>query len=129
MSLIAVGQPAQGRLEDLAGLADKSRSVHDGCGVGEGAGNADADRARSAKQWILIRAAGVALDQYLAFKGITLRGVGAGVKQIGIAPDDLAIPEHDNTAALAGTTVLQADMDRIKAVFHGAPVTVSGPAE
>ncbi len=37
IALIALGQLAQGRLEDLAGLADKSRPVHDGLVVGEGA--------------------------------------------------------------------------------------------
>src|ERR1700678_3535999 len=71
----------------------------------------------------------MALDQHLAFEGIALRGVGADVKQIGIAAEDFAIPEHDNAAALAGTTVLQADVDRIEAVFHGAPVNHIRPAE
>src|ERR1700692_968143 len=64
----------------------------------------------------------MALDQYLAFEGIALRSVGADVKQIGVAAEDFAIPEHNNAAALAGTTVLQADVDRIEAVFHNVPV-------
>ena len=33
--------------------------------------------------------------------------VAAGVKQIGVAAEDLAVPEHDHAAALAGTPVLQ----------------------
>src|ERR1700719_5313848 len=64
----------------------------------------------------------MALDQYLAFEGIALGSVGADVKQIGVAAEDFAIPEHDNAAALAGTTVLQANVDRIEAVFHNVPV-------
>src|SRR4030081_2412820 len=64
--------------------------------------------------------AGMALDQHLALEGIPLRRIAAGVKQIGIAAEDFAIPEHDHAAALADAPILQADMDRIQCVFHGA---------
>jgi hypothetical protein len=75
-----------------------------------------------AEQRIGVRTAGMALDQNLALEGIALGRVAAGVKQIGIAAEDLAIPEHDHAAALAGTAVLQADVDRIQTVLHEAPV-------
>src|SRR5882757_3583867 len=99
--LCELGQLAQCRLEDLAGLAHQSGSIHDSRGIGEGAGNADADRARAAEQRIGIGTAGMALDQNLALEGVSLRRVTAGVKQIGIAAEYFAIPEHDHTAALA----------------------------
>jgi hypothetical protein len=60
----------------------------------------------------------VALDQHLAFESIPLRRVTAGVKQIGIAAEDFAIPEHDHAAAFAYSSILQADMDRIQTVLH-----------
>ena len=63
----------------------------------------------------------MALDQDFALEGIALRRIGAGVKQIGIAAEDLAVPEQDHAAAFAGPAVLQADVDRIQAVFHDAP--------
>src|SRR6185437_949016 len=96
MALITVGQLAQGRLEDLAGLADKSRSIHDSGCVGKGARNADADRTRPTEQRTLVRAAGMALDQNLPFEGVALRGVSADIKQIGIPAEDFAIAEHEN---------------------------------
>ena len=60
----------------------------------------------------------MALDQHFAFEGIPLRRVAAGVVQIGIAADDLAIQEHDHAAAFACSPILQADMDRIQTVHH-----------
>ena len=60
----------------------------------------------------------MALDQHLALEGIPLRRVAAGVVQIGVAADDPALPEHDHAAALAGSAVLQADMDRVQTVLH-----------
>jgi hypothetical protein len=60
----------------------------------------------------------MALDQHLALEGIPLRRIAAGVKQIGIAAEDFAIPEHDHAAALACSPILQADMDRIQTVLH-----------
>jgi hypothetical protein len=60
----------------------------------------------------------MALDQNLALEGVALRRVAAGLKQIGIAAEDFAIPEHDHAAALAYSSILQADMDRIQTVFH-----------
>src|SRR5260370_31983769 len=62
----------------------------------------------------------MALDQNLALEGVALRRVAAGVKQIGIAAEDFAIPEHDHAAAFAYSSILQADMDRIQTVFHDA---------
>jgi hypothetical protein len=60
----------------------------------------------------------MALNQHLAFESVALRRVGAGVKQIGIAAEDFAIPEHDHAAAFAYASILQADMDRIQTIFH-----------
>jgi hypothetical protein len=105
----------------MAGLADQGRAVHHRRGIGEGAGDPDADRARAAEQRIGVGTGGMALDQHLALEGIALRSVGAGVKQIGIAAEDLAVTEQDHAAALAGPAILQADVDRIQAVFHDAP--------
>lgn len=71
----------------------------------------------------------MALDQHLALEGISLRRVAAGVIQIGIAADDLALPEHDHAAAFACSPILQADMDRIQTVLHdvaGCDVRHSG---
>ena len=99
-------------------LALPTRAIHDGRGIGERAGDADADRGRAAKQRIGIGAAGMALDQNLALEGVAFRRIAAGIKQIGIAAEDSAIPEHDHAAAFAGPTILQADMDRIQTVFH-----------
>src|ERR1019366_6241099 len=81
--------------------------------------DANADRTRPAEQRIGIGTGGMALDQNLALEGIALGHIAAGVKQIGIAAEDLAIPEHDHAAALARSPILQADMDRIQTVFHG----------
>src|SRR5437868_6515904 len=116
--LIGVGQFAQSRREYLAGLAYQGGAIHDACGVGEGAGHPDADRARTAEQRIGIGATGMALHQHLAFEAVAFGRVGAGVKQIGIAAEDLAIAEHHYAATLAGSAVLQADMDRIQSIFH-----------
>src|SRR5258705_5587757 len=126
-ALVSIGQLAQRRLEDLAGLAYQRRSVHPRGGVGEGAGDADADRARAAEQRIDVGTAGMTLHQNLALEGVPFRRIGAGVKQIGIAAEDLAIPEHDHAAAFAGPTILQADVDRIQAVLHDAPGTTRVP--
>ena len=65
---------------------------------------------------------GVALHQHLALEGVALHRVAAGVKQVGVAAEDLAIPEQDHAAALAGSAVLQADMDRIQTVLHDVPM-------
>src|SRR5665213_2449883 len=123
-SLIGVGEEEQRRLENLAGLADQRGAVHD-CGiVGVGAGNADANRTRAAEQRVGIRATGMALDQHLALEGIAgFDGIAADVKQVSVAAEDFAIPEHDNAAALARTSILQGDVDRIQTVFHSVPIT------
>src|ERR1700761_1136198 len=109
MALVSLGQLAQGRPEDLTGLADKRGSVHDGLAIGEGAGNANAHRTGATEQRALVRAVGVALDQDLALEGVALGGVSADVIQISVAAEDFAVPEHDHAAALAGPAVLQAD--------------------
>src|SRR5438445_10191936 len=67
----------------------------------------------------------MALDQNLALKGVVLYGVGAGVKQIGIAAQDFAVAEHDHSAALADASILQGDVNRIQTVFHGVPPPIS----
>src|SRR6202011_3156442 len=108
--LVDLGEFAQGCFEDLAGPAHKSGPIHPSGRIGERAGDADADRTRPAEQRIRIATAGMALDQYLALEGVPLRRIAAGVKQIGIAAEDFAIPEHDHAAALACSPVLQADM-------------------
>ena len=71
-----------------------------------------------AEQRIGVGAGGVALDQNLALEGITLHRVAAGIEQIGVAAEDLAVPEQDHAAALAGAPVLQDDMDRIQTILH-----------
>src|SRR5258708_30415530 len=74
----------------------------------------------------------MALDQHLALEGIPLRRVAAGVIQIGVAADDLALPEHNHAAAFAGSPILQADMDRVQTVLHdvaGYDVGYSGVGE
>ena len=63
---------------------------------------------------------GMALDQHLALEGIPFRRVAAGVVKIGIAADDLAIPEDDHAATFAGSPILQADVDRIQTVHDVA---------
>src|ERR1700716_2841989 len=63
-----------------------------------------------------------AVGQDRALEGVPLRRIAAGVKQIRIAAEDFALPEHDHTAALAGPAVLQADVDRIQTVPHDAPM-------
>src|SRR5664279_2230140 len=79
-ALVGVGQFAQRRLEDLAGLADQSRSVHHAGAVGEGTGDADAHRARAAEQRVGVGTGGMALDQNLALEGVALGRVAASVK-------------------------------------------------
>ena len=91
--------------------------------VGEGAGDADADRGRAAEQRIVVVAREcVALHQHLALEGVVLHRVAAGVKQIGVAAEDLAVAEHNHAAALADAPVQQADVDRIQPVLHDVPV-------
>src|ERR1700729_2286032 len=122
--LIGVGEEPQRRLEDLAGLADQCGAVHDGGIVGIGAGNADADRAWPAEQGVGVRAGGMALDQHFALEGVAGPDrIAADVEQVCVAAEDFAIPEHDNTAALARTPILQGDVDRIQTVFHSVPIT------
>jgi hypothetical protein len=43
----------------------------------------------------------MALNQDFAFEGIAPHHVAAGIEQIGVAPEDLAIPEQDHAAAFA----------------------------
>ena len=108
--------------EDLARFADERGSIHAAAGVGEGSGYADADRIGAAEQRIVIVArGGVALHQDLAFEGIALHGVAAGIKQIGVAAENLAVPEQNDAAALAGAPIQQGDVDRIEPVLHEVP--------
>src|SRR5947207_15802577 len=65
------------------------------------------------------------LDQNLALKGVVLYGVGAGVKQIGIAAQDFAVAEHDHSAAPADAPILQGDVNRIETVFPRVPPPTS----
>ena len=98
-------------------------------GIGEGAGYADADRGRAAEQRIGVGAGGVALHQHLALEGVALHRVAAGVKQIGVAAEDLAVTEHNHAAALAGAAIQQADVDRIQPVLHDVPMPAAAPTE
>src|SRR4051794_29465132 len=67
------------------------------------------------------------LYQHFALEGVALHRIGAGVEQIGVAAEDLAVPEKNHAAALARTSVEQADVDRIQPVFHRLPdATVPG---
>src|SRR4051794_3183267 len=67
------------------------------------------------------------LYQHFALEGVALHRIGAGVEQIGVAAEDLAIPEQNYAAALARTSVEQADVDRIQSVLHRLPdATVPG---
>src|SRR5215472_2385956 len=97
--------------KDLAVLADQRGSVHHPARVGEGAGNADADRSGAAEQRIVVVARrGVTLHQDLAPEGIVvLHRVGSGIEKIGIAADDLAVAEYDDAATLADAPILQVD--------------------
>src|SRR4051812_17902478 len=83
--LITVGELAQGRAKNLAGFADQRSAVHHRGSVGEGPGDADADRRWPAEQRIGIGTAGVTLHQHLALEGVALYGIAAGVEQIGVA--------------------------------------------
>jgi len=56
-----LGEFAQRRLEDLAGLPTSGRSISSSRRIGEGAGDADADRTRPTEQRVRIGAAGMAL--------------------------------------------------------------------
>src|SRR5205823_7150826 len=116
--LVGVGQFTQSRREYLAGLAYQGGAIHDACTIGESAGHPDADRIRAAEQRTGIGATGMALHQHLTLEAVAFGRVGAGVKQIRVAPEDLAVPEHHYAATLAGSAVLQADMDRIQSIFH-----------
>ena len=68
---------------------------------------------------------GVALHQHLALEGVALHGVAAGVKQIGIAAENLAVAKQNHPAALADASVQQGDVDRIQTVFHDVPMPAS----
>src|ERR1039457_1996974 len=74
-NLVDLGQFAQSRLEDLAGLAHKRRPTHDRRRIGERAGDADADRTRPAEQRTGVGTRGMALNQNLALEGIALRRI------------------------------------------------------
>src|SRR3954453_1065463 len=126
--LIGIGQFAQRRREDLTGFAYQRGTVHDTRGIREGAGYTDTDRVRPAKKRTLMGAAGMTLDQHLALERVALRRVAAGVEKIRIAAEDFPVAEHDHAAALAGSPVLQADMDRIEAVLHVEYVFRGSPA-
>src|SRR6185369_7858088 len=65
----------------------------------------------------------------LAFEGIALHGVAAGIKQIGVAAEDLAVPEQNHAAALADAPIQQGDVDRIKPVLHDVPLQAAAPTE
>jgi hypothetical protein len=104
-ALVDIRKPAQRRAEDLAGLADQRGARHLAARLGEGAGDADADRARTAEQWIVIPTGGVALDQHLALEGVVPHRVAADVIEISVAADDLAVAEYDHAAAFASAPV------------------------
>ena len=70
---------------------------------------------------VIVARGGVALHQDLAFEGVALHGVAASIKQIGVAAEDLAVPEQNDTAALADAPIQQGDVDRIEPVLHDAP--------
>src|SRR5262249_7780302 len=111
-ALADIGKLVQRCAKYLAGLADQRRSIHHAAGVGEGSGDTDADRSRAAEQWIVVRAwGGVPLHEHFALEGVVLDRVGAGVKQIGIAAEDLSIAEQNHSAALADAPVEQGDVD------------------
>ena len=65
---------------------------------------------------------GVTLHQHLALEGVALHGVAAGVKQIGVAAEDLAVAEQNHAAALADAPIEQGDVDRIQPVLHDVPM-------
>src|SRR6185437_5296098 len=95
-ALVARCQKAQRRAEDLAGLADQCGAVHDRRILGVGAGDADAYRLRSSEQRVDVRARGMSLDQHFALEGVTSDHVAAGVEQVGVTAQDLAILKHDH---------------------------------
>src|SRR4051794_21149023 len=67
------------------------------------------------------------LYQHFALEGVALHRIGAGVEQIGVAAENLTIPEQNHAAPLARTSVEQADVDRIQPVLHRLPdATVPG---
>src|SRR6185312_6946566 len=120
--LIDIRQLVQGGAEDLARFADERGSIHAAAGIGKSSGNADADRIGAAEQRIVIVARGsVALHQDLALEGVALHGVAAGIKQVGVAAENLAVPEQNDAAALAGAPIQQGDVDRIESVVHDVP--------
>src|SRR5882757_366740 len=128
--LVGIREPVQRRPKNLAVFADQRRAVHGAARVGEGAGYADADRVGSAEQRVVVVArGGVALHQHLALEGVALHGVAAGVKQIGVAAEDLSVPEQNHAAALAGASVQQVDVDRIQPVLHNVLMPAAAPAE
>src|SRR5215217_9605137 len=121
-ALVDIRQLVEGGAEDLARFADQRGSVHAAAGIGESSGYADADRTGAAEQRIVIVArGGVALHQDLALEGIALHGVAAGIKKIGVAAENLAVPEQNDAAALAGAPIQQGDVDRIEPVLHDVP--------
>src|SRR4051794_19463393 len=81
----------------------------------------------AAEQRIGIGAGGMTLDQDLALEAVALHRVGAGIIQIGVAAENLPVPEKNHAAALARTPVEQVDVDRIQPVLHLLPdATVPG---
>ena len=70
---------------------------------------------------VIVARGGVTLYQDLALEGIALHGVAAGIEQIGVAAENLAVPEQNDTAALAGAPIQQGDVDRIEPVLHDVP--------
>ena len=128
--LIRIRQLVQRCAEDLAGFADKGRAVHGAARISEGAGDADADGIGSAEQRIgVLAGSGVTLHQHLALEAVALHGVAAGVEQIGVAAEDLTVPEQNHAAALAGAPIQQGDVDRIQPVLHDVPMPAAAPAE
>ena len=71
----------------------------------------------------------MALNENLAFERIVLHGVGAGIIEIGVAADDLAVAEHDHAAAFADAPILQADVNRIQPVSHDVPMPAANALE
>src|SRR5207245_1921189 len=49
--------------------------------------------------------------------------------QVGIAAEDLAVPEQNHAAALADAPVQQGDVNRIQPVLHDVPMPASAPTE
>src|SRR6185312_8303007 len=123
VALVDIRQLVQRGAKNLAGFADERGPVHAAAGVGEGPRYADADRIRAAAEQriVIVARRGVALYQHFAFEAVTLHSVAAGIKQVGVAAEDLAIAEQNDAAALADAPIQQGDVDRIEPVFHDVP--------